>query len=165
MAYPEIDWVGFSNRFCDRLGLQRQQYTTQIEHYDNIGALAHNMSRINIIMIDFCRDMWAYVSLGYFTQTIKKNEVGSSAMPHKVNPIDFENAEGNCGIANAILIHLAAKLPISRMQRDLSDSTVLRSIGVPFGHSVLAFASASRCVCIGNIIASARIKPQWSTPE
>jgi len=144
IAYPDVAWEGFLDRFCTRLGLSRQRYTTQIEHYDNLAAVCDNMSRINTILIDFCRDMWTYVSLGYFTQTIKKNEVGSSAMPHKVNPIDFENGEGNFGLANAVFGHLSAKLPISRMQRDLSDSTVTRNLGVPFGHTVLAIKSMQK---------------------
>ena len=142
LAYPEIDWVDFSNTFVDEtLGLDRSQVTTQIEHYDNIAALFDNMKRINNILIDLSRDVWTYVSMDYFKQKIKKGEVGSSAMPHKVNPIDFENAEGNFGIANAIYEHLAAKLPISRLQRDLTDSTVLRNVGVPMAHSILGFKS------------------------
>ena len=142
LAYPEIDWVDFSNTFVDEtLGLDRSQVTTQIEHYDNIAALFDNMKRINNILIDLSRDVWTYVSMDYFKPKIKKGEVGSSAMPHKVNPIDFENAEGNFGIANAIYEHLAAKLPISRLQRDLTDSTVLRNVGVPMAHSILGFKS------------------------
>ena len=142
LAYPEIDWVDFSNTFVDEtLGLDRSQVTTQIEHYDNIAALFDNMKRINNILIDLSRDVWTYVSMDYFKQKIKKGEVGSSAMPHKVNPIDFENAEGNFGIANAIYEHLAAKLPISRLQRDLTDSTVLRNVGVPMAHSIIGFKS------------------------
>ena len=142
LAYPEIDWIDFSNTFVDEtLGLDRSQVTTQIEHYDNLAALFDNMKRINNILIDLCRDVWTYVSMDYFKQKIKKGEVGSSAMPHKVNPIDFENAEGNFGIANAIYEHLAAKLPISRLQRDLTDSTVLRNVGVPMAHSILGFKS------------------------
>jgi adenylosuccinate lyase len=144
VAFPDVEWDTVFNDLCARLGLQRQQFTTQIEHYDNIGATCHAVQRINTILIDFSRDMWTYVSLNYFTQTIKKGEVGSSAMPHKVNPIDFENGEGNYGIANAVFGHLAAKLPISRLQRDLSDSTVIRNFGVPFGHSVLALSSTMR---------------------
>ena len=126
------------------IGLQRQQFTTQIEHYDNLAAHFDSMKRINTILIDFCRDIWTYISLDYFKQKIKKGEVGSSAMPHKVNPIDFENAEGNLGIANAILEHFSAKLPISRLQRDLTDSTVLRNLGVPFAHTILAFRSIEK---------------------
>jgi adenylosuccinate lyase len=142
LAYPAIDWIDFSNTFVDEtLGLDRSQVTTQIEHYDNLAALFDNMKRINTILMDLSRDLWTYVSMDYFKQKIKKGEVGSSAMPHKVNPIDFENAEGNFGIANAIYEHLAAKLPISRLQRDLTDSTVLRNVGVPMAHSILGFKS------------------------
>jgi adenylosuccinate lyase len=145
VAYPQIDWVGFANKFVNNtLGLNRSQTTTQIEHYDNLAAMFDVWKRINTILIDFCRDIWTYVSMEYFRQKIKEGEVGSSAMPHKVNPIDFENAEGNLGIANAIFEHLAAKLPISRLQRDLTDSTVLRNIGVPFAHTVIALKSISR---------------------
>ncbi len=141
-AYPEIDWVAFANRFVNEtLGLSRSQYTTQIEHYDNLAAIFDNMKRIGTILIDFARDIWMYVSMDYFKQRIKEGEVGSSAMPHKVNPIDFENAEGNLGIAGALFTHLAAKLPISRLQRDLTDSTVLRNTGIPVAHSVIAFHS------------------------
>ena len=141
-AYPEIDWVAFANHFVnDILRLDRSQTTTQIEHYDNLAALFDCFKRINTILLDMCRDVWQYVSMEYFKQKIKVGEVGSSAMPHKVNPIDFENAEGNIGIANAIFEHLSAKLPISRLQRDLTDSTVLRNIGVPIGHTVIAFRS------------------------
>ncbi len=147
VAYPDIDWKGFANDFVrEYLGLERQQYTTQIEHYDNLAALFHNISRINTILIDLCRDIWTYVSMDYFKQKTKAGEVGSSAMPHKVNPIDFENAEGNLGIANAIFQHLAEKLPISRLQRDLTDSTVLRNIGVPYAHTLIAFKSILRGV-------------------
>jgi adenylosuccinate lyase len=141
VAYPEIDWKSFADNFYSALGLQRQQFTTQIEHYDNLAAFCDNVKRINIILLDLCRDIWTYISLDYFKQKINKNEVGSSAMPHKVNPIDFENAEGNLGVANAVLIHLAEKLPVSRLQRDLTDSTVLRNIGVPFAHTIIAFDS------------------------
>lgn len=145
IAYPTIDWVDFSNRFVnDGLGLSRSQYTTQIEHYDNLAALFDALKRINTIWIDFARDMWSYISMEYFKQKIKEGEVGSSAMPHKVNPIDFENAEGNFGIGNAIFEHLSAKLPISRLQRDLTDSTVLRNVGVPLAHSLIAFRSLER---------------------
>ena len=141
-AYPSIDWVAFANRFVgEKLGLCRSQYTTQIEHYDNLAALFDAMKRIDTILIDFSRDMWTYISMEYFKQQIKAGEVGSSAMPHKVNPIDFENAEGNLGIANAVFEHLSAKLPVSRLQRDLTDSTVLRNIGVPVAHAVIAFQS------------------------
>ena len=142
VAYPDIDWKDFGNKFVnDVLGLSRSQTTTQIEHYDNLAAFFDAMKRINTILIDLNRDMWTYISMEYFKQRIKKNEVGSSTMPHKVNPIDFENAEGNLGMANAIFEHLSAKLPISRMQRDLTDSTVLRNIGVPVAHTILAFKS------------------------
>ncbi len=138
VAYPDIDWMDFSDRFIARLGLTRNAYTTQIEHYDNMAAMFDTIKRINTILIDLCRDCWTYISMGYFTQKVIANEVGSSAMPHKVNPIDFENAEGNLGMANALLEHLSAKLPISRLQRDLTDSTVLRNIGVPFAHTLIA---------------------------
>lgn len=142
VAFPNIDWVEFANHFVNNtLGLERSQTTTQIEHYDNLAATFDNLKRINTILIDLCRDMWTYISMDYFKQKIKEGEVGSSAMPHKVNPIDFENAEGNLGIANAIYEHLSAKLPISRLQRDLTDSTVMRNIGVPFAHSILAMKS------------------------
>lgn len=145
VAYPRIKWVEFANNFCSNaLGLQRQQFTTQIEHYDNLAAHLDGIKRINNILIDFCRDIWTYISMEYFKQKVKKGEVGSSAMPHKVNPIDFENAEGNLGIANAICEFLAGKLPISRLQRDLTDSTVLRNIGVPFAHSILALKSIDK---------------------
>src|SRR5215471_11495142 len=139
VAYPKKDWIKLGNEFVEGvLGLQRQQFTTQIEHYDNLAAHFDAMKRINNVLINFCRDMWTYISMDYFKQKTIKDEVGSSTMPHKVNPIDFENAEGNLGIANAILEHLAGKLPISRLQRDLTDSTVLRNIGVPFAHIILA---------------------------
>ncbi|MDR0907766.1 MAG: adenylosuccinate lyase [Rikenellaceae bacterium] len=141
-AYPTVDWVGFADRFVNEtLGLARSRYTTQIEHYDNLAALFDGMARVNTILIDLCRDVWSYVSAEYFTQRIKAGEVGSSAMPHKVNPIDFENAEGNLGMANAIFGHLSAKLPVSRLQRDLTDSTVLRNTGVPMAHTVIAMKS------------------------
>jgi adenylosuccinate lyase len=145
VAYPDIDWHAFANNFVrEYLGLERLHFTTQIEHYDVLAALFHNIERINTILIDFARDVWTYVSLEYFKQKTKAGEVGSSAMPHKVNPIDFENAEGNLGMANAIFTHLAAKLPISRLQRDLTDSTVLRNVGVPFAHSLIAIQSILR---------------------
>ncbi len=145
VAFPKKDWVKLGNDFVEGvLGLQRQQYTTQIEHYDNLAAHFDGMKRLNTILIDFCRDIWTYISMDYFKQKVKKGEVGSSAMPHKVNPIDFENAEGNLGIANAMLEHLSAKLPISRLQRDLTDSTVLRNIGVPFAHTILAIRSIEK---------------------
>ena len=142
MAYPEINWVTFSNLFVNGiLGLQRSQTTTQIEHYDNLAAFFDNLKRINTILIDLNRDMWTYISMEYFKLAIKKGEVGSSAMPHKVNPIDFENSEGNLGMANAVFEHLSAKLPISRLQRDLTDSTVTRNIGVPVAYTVIAIKS------------------------
>ena len=145
VAFPKKDWVKLANAFVEgTLGLQRQQYTTQIEHYDNLAAHFDGIRRINNILIDFCRDIWTYISMDYFKQKLRKGEVGSSAMPHKVNPIDFENAEGNLGIANALLEHLSSKLPISRLQRDLTDSTVLRNIGVPFAHTILAFRSIEK---------------------
>ena len=142
VAYPEIDWKAFANKFvAEKLGLQREQYTTQISNYDNLSALFDALARINTIIIDMDRDFWQSISMEFFKQKIKAGEVGSSAMPHKVNPIDFENSEGNLGIANAILAHLATKLPISRLQRDLTDSTVLRNVGVPFGHIIIAIKS------------------------
>ncbi|MGB1646032.1 MAG: adenylosuccinate lyase [Crocinitomicaceae bacterium] len=142
VAYPEIDWVSFSNHFVNEtLGIHRSQTTTQIEHYDHIAGLFDALKRINTILIDLDRDIWTYVSMDYFKQKLKAGEIGSSAMPHKVNPIDFENSEGNLGIANAIFEHLSGKLPISRLQRDLTDSTVLRAIGVPLAHSLIAFQS------------------------
>jgi adenylosuccinate lyase len=145
VAYPKYNWVKFANDFVEnKLGLQRQQYTTQVEHYDTLAAHFDAIKRINTIFIDFCRDMWTYISMDYFKQQTKKGEVGSSAMPHKVNPIDFENAEGNLGLANALLEHLSAKLPISRLQRDLTDSTVLRNIGVPMAHTLLAIRSTEK---------------------
>ena len=144
-AFPKTDWISFANAFLeDRLGIQRQQYTTQIEHYDLLAAHFDAIKRINTILIDLCRDMWSYISMDYFKQKIKKGEVGSSAMPHKVNPIDFENAEGNLGIANALLEHLSAKLPVSRLQRDLTDSTAIRNIGVPLAHTILSILSLSK---------------------
>lgn len=142
VAYPQYDWKLFGNRFvAEKLGLEREEYTTQISNYDNLGAIFDAMKRINTILIDMNRDFWQYISMEYFKQKIKAGEVGSSAMPHKVNPIDFENSEGNLGVANALLEHLASKLPISRLQRDLTDSTVLRNVGVPFGHIVIAVQS------------------------
>jgi len=142
VAYPSIDWVDFANNFVrEALQLERSQATTQIAHYDNYGAIFDNMKRINTILIDFDRDFWTYISMNYFKQQIKQGEIGSSAMPHKINPIDFENSEGNLGIANAIFEHLSAKLPISRLQRDLTDTTVLRNIGVPLAHTILAIKS------------------------
>ena len=142
VAFPSNDWVAFANAFVhDKLGLKRSQTTTQIEHYDNLAALFDVLKRINTIILDLDRDMWTYISMEYFKQKLKEGEVGSSAMPHKVNPIDFENSEGNIGVANAIFEHLSAKLPVSRLQRDLTDSTVLRTIGVPIAHSFIAFKS------------------------
>ena len=143
VAFPEYDWKAFGNKFVNEvLGLSREEWTTQISNYDNMAAIFDGMKRIDTILIDLCRDFWQYVSMEYFKQKIKAGEVGSSAMPHKVNPIDFENAEGNLGMANAILTHLATKLPISRLQRDLTDSTVLRNVGVPFGHIIIAIQSS-----------------------
>lgn len=145
VAFPGHNWVKFANDFLDKkLGLERMQYTTQIEHYDNLAAQFDTLKRINTILIDFARDIWTYISMEYFRQQTKKGEIGSSAMPHKVNPIDFENAEGNLGIANALYEHLSAKLPVSRLQRDLTDSTVLRNIGVPVAHSFLALRSLEK---------------------
>ena len=142
VAYPNNNWIAFGNEFVNNtLGLNRSQFTTQIEHYDNIAAYCDAMKRIDTILLDFSRDIWTYVSMDYFKQKLKAGEIGSSAMPHKVNPIDFENAEGNLGIANALFEHLAAKLPISRLQRDLTDSTVLRNIGVPVAHVLIAYKS------------------------
>jgi len=144
-AYPHIDWIAFGNRLVNEgLGLHRSRVTTQIEHYDHMAAFFDGVKRINTILLDLCRDLWTYIFMDYFKQTIKKGEIGSSAMPHKVNPIDFENAEGNLGIANAVLEHLSAKLPISRLQRDLTDSTVTRNIGVPLGHTLIALKSLKR---------------------
>ena len=151
VAFPKYNWVKFANDFVEnKLGLQRQQYTTQVEHYDTLAAHFDAIKRINTIITDLCRDIWAYISMDYFKQKTKKGEIGSSAMPHKVNPIDFENAEGNLGIANALLEHLSAKLPISRLQRDLTDSTVLRNIGVPVAHTILAIRSTEKG--IGKLI-------------
>ena len=142
VAYPEIDWTAFANKFLtEKLKIEREQYTTQISNYDNFAAVFDNLRRINNIVVDLDRDFWTYISMTYFKQKIKAGEVGSSAMPHKVNPIDFENSEGNLGIANAVLDHLSNKLPISRLQRDLTDSTVLRNIGVPLAHTIIAFKS------------------------
>jgi adenylosuccinate lyase len=142
VSYPDIDWFAFGEKFVGEvLGLKRSWPTTQIEHYDNLAAIFHVMERINTILVDLSRDIWTYVSMEYFKQKIKKGEIGSSAMPHKVNPIDFENAEGNLGLANALFSHLASKLPVSRLQRDLTDSTVLRNLGVPMGHTVIAMQS------------------------
>jgi adenylosuccinate lyase len=145
IAYPKKDWLKFADEFVQEiLGLERSRFTTQIEHYDHLAAQFDAMKRINTILIDFCRDIWTYVSMDYFKQKVKKGEVGSSTMPHKVNPIDFENAEGNLGLANAIFEHLSAKLPMSRLQRDLTDSTVLRNIGLPFAHTILSLKSIEK---------------------
>jgi adenylosuccinate lyase len=144
-AFPQIDWPVFADRLVNEaLGLSRSRTTTQIEHYDNLAAFCDNLRRINTILIDLDRDLWAYVSMDYFKQKIAAGEVGSSTMPHKVNPIDFENSEGNLGVANALLEHLAAKLPISRLQRDLTDSTVTRNVGVPFAHTLIALTSLQK---------------------
>jgi adenylosuccinate lyase len=145
VAYPSIDWVEFANLFlAEKLGLKRSRFTTQIEHYDNLAAVFDAIKRTNNILVDLCRDMWTYVSMDYFKQKLKEGEVGSSAMPHKVNPIDFENAEGNLGVANALFEHFSSKLPISRLQRDLTDSTVLRNIGVPMAHTLIALNSIEK---------------------
>ena len=145
VAYPEYDWRAFGNKFVSEvLGLKREEWTTQISNYDNLAAIFDGLKRINTILIDLNRDFWQYISMEYFKQKIKAGEIGSSAMPHKVNPIDFENAEGNLGIANAILEHLATKLPVSRLQRDLTDSTVLRNVGVPLAHIEIAFKSLTK---------------------
>jgi adenylosuccinate lyase len=146
VAFPKTDWVKFGDEFVKKIGMTRQRHTTQIEHYDNLAAHFDCMKRINNILIDLSRDIWTYVSMEYFKQKTKKGEVGSSAMPHKVNPIDFENAEGNLGMANAVFEHLSSKLPVSRLQRDLTDSTVLRNIGVPFAHTIIAFKSIEKGV-------------------
>ena len=144
VTFPDKDWGAFADQFVQGLGLQRIPYTTQIDTYDHMAEIFQSIMRINTILIDLCRDIWTYISMQYFNQKIRSNEVGSSTMPHKVNPIDFENAEGNLGIANALLGHLAEKLPISRLQRDLTDSTVLRNVGVPFAHSLIALKSISK---------------------
>jgi len=166
VAYPDVDWVKFANNFVEKyLGLSRSQVTTQIEHYDNLAALFDALKRINTILIDFNRDMWTYISMEYFKQKIKAGEVGSSAMPHKVNPIDFENSEGNLGIANALLEHLSAKLPISRLQRDLTDSTVLRNVGVPLAHGLLALASLEKGLnklLLNEIALKADLEKNWA---
>jgi adenylosuccinate lyase len=166
IAYPDIDWKKFSDHFVNKiLGLSRSQYTTQIEHYDNFAAHCDALKRINTILIDLDRDMWAYISMNYFKQKIKAGEVGSSAMPHKVNPIDFENSEGNLGIANALFEHLAAKLPISRLQRDLTDSTVLRNIGVPVAHTMIAIKSTMKGLnklLLNEPAISAHLEANWA---
>jgi adenylosuccinate lyase len=157
VAYPDIDWITFADNFVESIGLERTALTTQIEPYDNLAALFDNLKRINTILIDLCRDMWAYISMNYFSQSIAKHETGSSAMPHKVNPIDFENAEGNLGLANALLAYLSAKLPVSRLQRDLTDSTVLRNVGVPFAHMLIALKSLAKGL--------AKVKPNETVIE
>jgi len=166
VAYPSIDWVDFANNFVrNALELERSQATTQIAHYDNYGAIFDNLKRINTILIDFDRDFWTYISMNYFRQQIKAGEVGSSAMPHKINPIDFENSEGNLGIANAIFEHLSAKLPISRLQRDLTDSTVLRNIGVPFAHTILAIKSTLKGLgklLLNNEVIERDLEDNWA---
>ncbi len=166
VAYPDYDWHDFGDRFVNAtLGLKRSHPTTQIEHYDHMAALFDALKRINTILIDFSRDIWQYIAMNYFTQAIAKNEVGSSAMPHKINPIDFENAEGNFGIANALFEHLSAKLPISRLQRDLTDSTVLRNIGVPIAHSYLALLSLEKGVSkikVNESVLKADLEANWA---
>jgi len=166
VAYPEIDWKAFGNHFVnDILGLSRSQYTTQIEHYDNFAAQCDALKRINTILIDLDRDIWTYISMNYFKQRIKAGEIGSSAMPHKVNPIDFENSEGNLGIANALFEHFAAKLPVSRLQRDLTDSTVLRNIGVPIAHSLIAIKSTIKGLnklLLNQEVINAHLEANWA---
>jgi adenylosuccinate lyase len=166
VAFPEVDWLNFANNFVNNtLQLHRSQPTTQIEHYDNLAAVFDNLSRINTILIDLSRDVWQYISMEYFRQRIKAGEVGSSAMPHKVNPIDFENAEGNFGIANAIFHHLSAKLPISRLQRDLTDSTVLRNVGVPVAHTIIAFRSLQKGIgklLLNRVAIDADLEENWA---
>lgn len=164
-AYPQIDWEQFGDAFVASLGLSRSRITTQIEHYDNLAALFDCWKRINTILIDLCRDFWTYISMNYFTQQVKKGEVGSSAMPHKVNPIDFENAEGNLGYANAIYTHLSEKLPVSRLQRDLTDSTVLRNAGVPFAHTLIALKSLHKGLSkigVNKIAIAADLEDNWA---
>jgi len=165
VTFPDKDWVTLNNSFIEGLGLERMQTTTQIAHYDHLAAIFDNVKRINTILIDFCRDIWTYISMDYFKQKVIANEVGSSAMPHKVNPIDFENAEGNLGIANAILAHLTEKLPISRLQRDLTDSTVLRNVGVPFAHTLIAFKSilkGSKKLLLNKSKLEADLEANWA---
>lgn len=166
VAYGHIDWKAFGNHFVnDVLGLSRSQFTTQIEHYDNFAAQCDGLKRINNILMDLDRDMWAYISMNYFKQKIKAGEIGSSAMPHKVNPIDFENSEGNLGIANALFEHLAAKLPVSRLQRDLTDSTVLRNIGVPVGHTLIAIKSTIKGLSkllLNEAAINAHLEANWA---
>lgn len=164
-AYPDIEWGKFADRFLtESLGLTRQQFTTQIEHYDDLAALCDNMKRINTVFIDLCRDMWSYISMNYFKQKINKDETGSSVMPHKVNPIDFENAEGNLGMANAVFEHLSSKLPQSRLQRDLTDSTVIRNLGIPFAHSLIAYRSISKGLgklVLNDAVIDADLEKNW----
>ena len=143
-SYPKKDWHKFSREFLNNIGLKRSYPTTQIEHYDNLASQLDAIKRINTILIDLCRDIWMYIAMNYFNQKLKKNEVGSSAMPHKINPIDFENAEGNLGLSNAVFNHLSSKLPVSRLQRDLTDSTTLRNIGIPFAYSIIAYKSLTK---------------------
>ena len=166
VAYPSFDWKAFGTNFLDqKLGLEREAYTTQISNYDNLAALFDGMKRINNILMDMDRDFWMYISMGYFKQKIKAGEVGSSAMPHKVNPIDFENSEGNVGVANALLEHLASKLPVSRLQRDLTDSTVLRNVGVIFAHSLIAFQSSLKGLgklLINEQVISSDLENNWA---
>lgn len=166
VAYPEIDWQDFANQFLkDHLQLKRSQYTTQITHYDNHAAIFDALKRINQVILDLNRDMWTYISMEYFKQKIKEGEIGSSAMPHKVNPIDFENSEGNIGMANAIFEHLSAKLPVSRLQRDLTDSTVIRNIGVPFGHTLIAISSTLKGLeklIINPVAIDADLEKNWA---
>ena len=166
IAYPEINWVEFGNKFVNEtLGLNRSQTTTQIEHYDNFGAYCDSLKRINTILIDFSKDVWQYVSMNYFKQKIKAGEIGSSAMPHKVNPIDFENAEGNLGIANALFEHFSAKLPISRLQRDLTDSTVLRNMGVPIAHTIIALKSLQKGISkleLNKVAIDSDLEENWA---
>ena len=168
VAYPDYDWKAFGNRFVSgKLGLEREEYTTQISNYDNLSAVFDALKRINTILIDMNRDFWQYISMEYFKQKIKAGEVGSSAMPHKVNPIDFENAEGNLGVANALLGHLAMKLPVSRLQRDLTDSTVLRNVGVPFGHILIAIQSSLkglRKLLLNESVIYRDLDNCWSVP-
>jgi adenylosuccinate lyase len=165
-AYPDIDWPAFADHLVnDVLGLRRSRVTTQIEHYDNLAAFCDNLKRINTILIDLDRDIWSYISMDYFKQKIKKGEVGSSTMPHKVNPIDFENSEGNLGVANGILEHLAVKLPISRLQRDLTDSTVTRNIGVPVGHTLIGLKSLARGLkklILNKTVIRADLEKNWA---
>ena len=165
VAYPKYNWHNFAKKFLNDIGLKRSYPTTQIEHYDNLGAQLDALKRINTILIDLCRDVWMYISMNYFNQKINKNEVGSSAMPHKVNPIDFENAEGNLGIANALYTHLSNKLPISRLQRDLSDSTVLRNIGVPIAHTIIAYKAIIKGLhklTVNNLKIESELNDNWA---